>query len=422
MSSGTIDVLIIGGGISGLVCARHLQRRGIEYLLVEGDERVGGRIKTDLKDGFLLDHGFQVLQTAYPAAQEELDYSALKLQPFVSGAKIRIKDRFYTVSDPRKQPADLFKTLMAPIGSLADRIKLARLSREVMKTGAERLFDQYEQDSLSYLREYGFTPTMIERFFQPFFGGTCLDYNLPASSRVFRYLLKMFSAGVAAIPEKGMGEIPLQIAADLPNEKIRTGTPVTEIERGRVRFADDSTTKARAIVIATDQYQARKLLKQESEARPPVAETTFYFAANTTDEHTPYLVLNGTKQGIINNLAFPSAVSACYAPNGKSLISAVVLGQQGSGDELRDQVQQELQDWYGPAVKDWDHLATYYIPHALPDQSPPTANPFSSEILVRDTIFVSGELNNLPAIQWSLLSGKRTANAVIDYLKTAHQI
>ncbi|RPJ04332.1 MAG: NAD(P)/FAD-dependent oxidoreductase, partial [Deltaproteobacteria bacterium] len=91
----TVDVIIVGAGLAGLSCARRLRTQGVDYLLIEASDRVGGRVKTDVVKGFILNHGFQVLQTAYPEAQRFLDYAALDLKAFAPGAVFRISGRFH---------------------------------------------------------------------------------------------------------------------------------------------------------------------------------------------------------------------------------------------------------------------------------------------------------------------------------------
>ena len=97
-------VIIVGGGIAGLAFARRLNRRGVPFQIREATGRVGGRIKTDRLDGYLLDRGFQVLQTAYPEARRALDYQRMDLRNFAPGAMIRIRGRFYTLADPLRRP------------------------------------------------------------------------------------------------------------------------------------------------------------------------------------------------------------------------------------------------------------------------------------------------------------------------------
>ena len=148
MPSADTDVIIIGGGIAGLTCARHLCEHDISVLLVEASERIGGRLKTDRKDGFLFDRGYQVLQTAYPAAREELDYDGLRLHSFAPGAVIRIGQRCYTVADPLKRPSDLIKTMTAPVGTIGDRLRLVRLATRVTGRSLEDLFKEPEYATL----------------------------------------------------------------------------------------------------------------------------------------------------------------------------------------------------------------------------------------------------------------------------------
>jgi phytoene dehydrogenase-like protein len=110
MNSRSVEVVIVGAGLAGLSCARRLQSAGVDWLLVEASDRVGGRVAADVVDGFVLNRGFQVLQTAYPEAQRALDFAALELKAFLPGALFRIAGRFHWVADP----------LRAPVGAAAD--------------------------------------------------------------------------------------------------------------------------------------------------------------------------------------------------------------------------------------------------------------------------------------------------------------
>jgi len=416
MASARDNIIIVGGGIAGLSCARHLHRYGLAVQVLEAASRPGGRIKTDEKEGFLLDRGFQVLQTAYPEARRALDYGRLALRRFAPGAMIRFRGRFFTVADPLRRPAALLQTLRAPIGTLADRLRLARLAHRAARPPLEALFDQPEMPSMAFLRSQGFSEAMIARFFVPFFGGVCLDPNIRASSRVLTYVLRMFATGDAALPRYGMKCIPQQIAGDLPPGALRTGTRVRGLEDGAVILQDGTVLAARAVVVATEAPEAERLLGRPSTARS-VSETCIYFACDRAASHTPFLVLNGEGTGPVNNVVFPSAVSPAYAPAGKSLAAVVVLGMPAEDDSvLIEKVREQLTPWFGPPVAGWRHLKTYRIRHALPDQSPPTSHPERTKPQVRPAVVVCGEYGSLPGIQWALVSGRRAAEAVLAHL------
>jgi phytoene dehydrogenase-like protein len=417
MTASDSPVLVVGGGLAGLACARRLHRLGIPVRILEASGKAGGRIKTDHRAGYRMDRGFQVLQTAYPEARRVLDFPRLDLRCFAPGAMLRIRGRFYTLADPMRRPRKLVETLTAPIGGWRDRLRLLRLTRRVSRGSLESLFLQPESTAMDFLKAEGFSATMINRFFVPFFGGVCLDPQIRASSRVLLYVLRMFASGEAALPAQGMEEIPKQLVADLPSECVQTGTRVNRIRKDKIFLEDGRTMSARAIVLATEGPDTARLLGSDT-AQTSIAETCLYFSCDQVPWHPPYLLLNGDGSGPINNIAFPSRVSPDYAPAGKSLVSVVVLGNPNQDDDLLiRRVKDQLVDWFGPEVRRWRHLQTYRIAHALPDQSPPTRNPNAPDNHVPSGLFICGEYGSLPGIQWALLSGRRAADAVQAHLQ-----
>lgn len=198
-------VVVIDGGLAGLTCARHLHAAGIPVQVLEASDQAGGRVRTDRSDGFLLDRGFQVLLTAYREAQRELDYAALDLKPLLPGALIRVGGRFHRVVDPWRRPLEAVLNALAPVGSLADKERVARPRRRILPGTPDDLWARPEQRTRDLLADEGFSEQMMERFFQPFFGGVLFDSELATSSRMFEFTFRMFALGDSAVPAAGMG-------------------------------------------------------------------------------------------------------------------------------------------------------------------------------------------------------------------------
>lgn len=411
-----VDVVIVGAGLAGLSCARHLMNRSVSLIVLEADDRIGGRLKTDVLDGFLLNHGFQVLQTAYPEARRQLDYHRLELKPFAPGAIIRVAGKFKRVSDPRRRPRDIWSSLTAPVGTFADRLRMIRIASNARRGSVSNLFQSPDMTTLEFLQSEGISEKMIERFFKPFFGGVCLDPAIQASSRVFKYVLRVFAGGDVALPGRGMGAIASQLAEELPEEAIKTEVRVESIHQGGAVLTSGETINCRAVVLATDGPETLRLLKKP-ESIVSHGELCLYFAAPKAPIREPYLVLNGEGSGVINSLSVPSIVATSYAPAGQELISVVVIGPLVSDDRTAESmVREELTGWFGPMVKEWRHLKTYRIEHALPAQPPPMPDPTVPAKSVTPGIYVCGEYQCVPGIQWALLSGRRAAEAVIEEL------
>jgi phytoene dehydrogenase-like protein len=369
---GDPDVIVIGAGLSGLACGRILLRDGFSVMIMEGSDSIGGRLKTDRVEGFLLDHGFQVLQTAYPEAQKTLNYRLLKLRAFDPGAVIRLRKRFYRVADPLRCPRYGIETLLSPVGTVGDKFRLIRLLNRICGTDDQVLFRRSELDTLEYLKKEGFTEKMIRTFFRPFFSGVCLDPHILASNRVFHFVFKMLALGDAALPAKGIRAIPAQLATDISEGTIFTRTPIVDMGQCWVRPKGGERIHCRAVVIATDGPQAHRLLG----AKGPVSSCgvhCLYFAAEKPPFQDNLLVINGDEGGLINNLTVVSNVAPSYAPAGQSLIGVTVLDASVRHREaLETDVRNQLEHWYGQSTHQWRLLKIFHITHGLPLQRPPT--------------------------------------------------
>lgn len=401
-------VIIVGAGMAGLCCANYLNNKNIDFLVLDAAKEVGGRVRTDLEDGFRLDRGFQILLTAYPEAQRLLNYDTLSLMPFDSGAIIRNDERFEQFSNPFKNPSAVFSSITSPIGSFSDKLRTLRL---VLDTEGitEEVLTQNEESTDHFLRNYGFSDKMMTQFLKPFFGGVFLEDQLATSSAFFKYIFGKFYEGDAVIPANGMQAIPEQLAANLPNHSIRLNCPVERINGTSVYLSSGEKIQGSQVVIATDALQANKLLRQETHHQFN-ATSCIYFAANESPLQDKMLVLNPNRNELIQNLCVPSDIAPNYAPTGKSLIS-VSTAYLGATNEQQNiaTLKQELTHWFGKDVTEWQHLKSYHIPYALPSFAVGAKN---LPLQVADKIYRCGDYTAYPSLNAAMMTGRKVAEMI----------
>ena len=403
------DVCIVGAGLAGLACARLLTRQGLACTVLEAGDDIGGRVRTDAVDGFLLDRGYQIVLTQLPELHHQLDVGALGLETYDAGAVVRVHGRFHRVDDPRRRPARALSTLTAPIGTFADDARLLALVVDLMRTEPRALLRRPDTTTLEALRARGFSDTMIERFWRPLFAGIQLDPDLEVSSRRFEVILAMLAEGAAAHPAAGVQAIPRQLADTLPPGTVELGAVVDRIDGTAAHLADGRRVDARALVVATDGPAAAGFLGLPDPGSR--AESCVYYAADAAPLPDRMVVLDGSRAGPVNNLAVVSNVAPTYAPPGRALVAAVVPGAiVGEDAALEAATRRQLRGWFGGAVDGWEHLRTYRIAHAHPDQRPG----FSPRRRVRlgDGVYVCGDHRDTASTQGALFSGRRAAAAV----------
>ena len=415
------DVIIVGAGIAGLSAAIRLQQEGLKIKLVEASDGVGGRMKTDKVEGYLLDRGFQVLLTAYPEAQKLLDYDTLALRNFLPGSKIHYQGKLYEFIDPFRKPIKSIRSLNNAFSNIGDKLKIVGLRNRVRRLDVEALFEQEEKPTIDYLREWHFSKAMINSFFKPFLSGIFLEPDLLTSSRMFEFVFKMFGKGYAALPKDGMQAIPNQLANKLKEDTLLLNTPVHQVTERGIVLENGEEMNANIVLVAVDAPNVKKILPEFEDKTTMNGVRCLYFAADEPPFQEPLLVLNGNNSGWINNVAIPTNVQKSYAPEGKSLISvSVVKPSQMTDTELYIAVRKELGEWFGKdMVSHWIHLKTYNIQHALPARASVTYPKAKDIQPFKKGIFVCGDYQHDSSINGAIRSGRINADAVSWHLALA---
>ena len=410
-------IYIIGAGVSGLIAAIELEKSGFSPIILEASADIGGRMKTDHVDGFLLDHGFQVLNTAYPEAKRYLDFQALHLKTFDPGAVIFNGRDAYIISDPIRDPLKIVGMAFSKVGSFWDKVKMFSLTQELKSKSLDEIFNSPSIPTFQYLENYGFSSQIIENFFKPFFRGIFLEKHLNTSSRMFEYVFKMFALGMAAIPEKGMGEIPKMLRQQLGKTQIYFNTPVKDIQLGKILLENGEALEFDRVIVAV---QPEKILKQlQGQFGKPQSVINLYFSLQKSFIARPMIgLVTGGK--LINNLVFMNDVSPAYAPKEKSLLSVTVLESELEEKDLVVHVKKELEEISGIKAEYFKFLRAYAIPHALPKIEDLKHTIPMTETKVMDKIYLAGDYLLNGSINAAMTSGRLAAEAVTHSLMPTH--
>ena len=399
---------MVGAGLAGLSAAWRLQGAGCDVHVVEGGRHAGGRLATERIDGFVVDRGFQVLNTGYPRAAD-LDLDALDLGSFERGAVLRVDGRAHRIVDPRQRPTAAFATLTAPIGSPREKAALVALSIRAGYTPVGRLLAAPERTAEAALSEAGLGHRALERFLRPFLAGVLLEDELATSSRYLDLLWRSFVRGSIGLPAEGMQAVGQQLAGRLEPDRLHLGTAAQAVEPGAVRTAG-RTVRAAAVVIATDPVSADRLLPGLGVADLRQV-TTHYHVLPRSPWPSALLVLGRTGGRVVNSAVVSDAQPA-YSPDGRALVASSTLAPTAERD-----VRSEIAEAHGIGTADLTHVTTVTVTGAQPAALPPLQ--LRRSVDLGQGLYVCGDHRDTPSIQGAMASGARAARAVLRSLRPA---
>lgn len=404
------SIHIIGGGISGLIAARVLEEHGLSATIIEATDRLGGRVKTDVVDGYSLDHGFQVLLTAYPAAKKYLDFDALELQEFLPGSAIFKNGKQKIIGDPLRNLSLLLPTLFSGIGTVNDKLKILALNRRLKKKSIQNIFAEKEQTTRVYLENIGFSEAIITNFFTPFFSGIFLENKLETSSRMFEFVYKMFGEGNAALPKDGIQAIPKQLFEKLKSTTCVFNTKVKSVENGSIKLESGETLKSNFTIIAT---QASGLVSNlKNQATQWKSCDTLYFEVAKREIKKPLIGLIAAHNALINNIFYHTSLQTSATAT-KELLSVTVVDKQNlTNRQLVTEVQKELKELCN--IDSCTFIKQYNIPMALPNLQDIQYEMLPSETRLTETIFLAGDTQLNGSLNAAMIAGERAALEVIN--------
>lgn len=402
------SIVIVGGGIAGLQAAQILQRKGLDFILIEKSMSLGGRVQSEEFQGYILDHGFQVLQTAYPEVQRSLQLSKWDLSYFQSGAYVLNEGKFKPFLNPLKSPLLFLKNFNAAGATIFDFLRLAWIWLKTQ--GSISPINSDPETTSELISRYRFSEKFQRNFLRPFFSGIFLDDQLGPPASLFFYYMKQFLEGRAALPKQGMGAIALDLASGIPKEKIRTGVSVTEIKGKSLQLNNGDTLHFDHLLVATDPKQACELLKIDFPPQAHFGSKTFYFSMDKKLETLlPLIHLMPLYSSPLLHFSCLSQVNSALAPEGKHLISATSLQM----DLTDKEVAQELARVLDLSPNDFIFLKSFSIPHSLFKVG------FFTEVCQKaaeENIMLVGDYTLFPSLQAALSSGRNAAEKILQDL------
>jgi phytoene dehydrogenase-like protein len=381
-------ILIIGGGIAGLQAASILHTKRIDFILFEKQAYIGGRVSSIVKDGFILDRGFQVLQTSYPEVQRSLDLAELDLHFFESGAMV--KDQLFF--NPLRRPFDLFSS---DILTFKDVFSLAKIWFRLQ--GNVPALDGNKQTTQELINSYAFSDRFKNEFLVPFFQGVFLQESLTQPASLFFYYLQQFLYGNAAIPAGGMQAITDQMASSLPADKLKLNQEIVAISPTSVTLKSGEIIEGGAVILAVDLRVAAKLLGVKSPET--LGSRTFYFSAKSSVNQPGLLRLVGEEH--LLHFTCLTDVNPDLAPKGKALYSATSL-KNSSETEIKAALERHL-----PGKK-LTFLQSFDLPHSLQ-----LVDDYGAIKKAAEGIVLAGDYLEFPSLQGALESGRKAADEIL---------
>lgn len=382
------DVLIVGAGLAGLNAAINLESKGADVTVIESSDRAGGRVASDVIDGYICDRGFQLINAKYPALEElnvigELDFVAA---PRV--IEVCLRDGRHPIGDPRQVP---WTVLDKATGTIPEKLSLLRVIMGQAKAG---------QSIGQTLRSAG---SCYERTLRPFLHGVFLTEPDNVDAIYGQSIIRSFVNGKPGVPRHGVGELPKALVKRING--IVYNTRVDRIDKTSV-LTNNGTFTANKILIATDATTATQLLGL-TEVPRMAGCITWYHAVSNNPSGNGRLVVDGLNRGPIINTVVMSDISKSYAPVGQHLISTTTDVNVTESD-----VRRHLAIVWGTSTHDWQFIAKYEISSALPIHN--VGRALSQSMKINDHHFVAGDHRTVPSQQGALFSGRVAAQLMLD--------
>ena len=371
-------VAIIGAGLAGLSAAITLQDAGCDVEIFESSDRVGGRVATDVIDGYRLDRGFQLINARYPELLRLNVISELDFTYASRSIDISLDEQIVSLGDPRTNP---FSAFNSATGSIFTKLNFMSYLFSSSVSGKS------VEDELN---RFG---NLYRRVLKPFLSGVFLTSPANVDAVTGKEIVRSFISGKPGLPARGAGELALALARRVKTIHLNS------------RIDSLAQVEADAVIVTTDLTTAAQLLDIPNVPKL-AASTTWYHEVPFEMTQSNRLLIDGQARGpVINSIAISNLVPT-YAPLGKTLLSSTTI-EFASESEVR----RHLATLWGTSTSDWSLIAKYEIPKSLPIFGLGAQGVHSAKLA--DNLFVAGDYRTAPSQNGALLSGRLAAQELL---------
>lgn len=382
--------IIIGSGITGLTIAKLLNSKNEDYLIIDKNDTIGGRVSTENYLDYKLDHGFQILLEDYPNLKIFPEIYDSGLRRLASGFIIKKKNALYEVLNPFRNVKGLLPSNTFPGFCIKDRYLLVKLLL---------LNKRYKNKKLSvkeFLKDFGFSASFINDFFISFFQGVFLNKDLDVPLKYFLFIFTLFSRSNVSIPNKGISQIASSIGSQLDSSKIILNTEVTNIKPNNITTCGGDSfyyKRLHCTDAGIEKLIDKKLYQGFFNDITYRGTQCFYFLSKMSDIDDNFIYLFPESKNI-------TSMSLKRISKSELIISASSLSMEVSKNTIEKEVLS-----YFTGISDLKFLNSFKVPKALP--SNPQFFNFQEKCFYQynENIYFAGDYLSSPCLNGAIQSG-----------------
>jgi predicted NAD/FAD-dependent oxidoreductase len=438
-NAGTPDVLVIGGGFSGVAAAAALRTRHHGVTLLERHAVLGGRARSDTRGEWPIDTGAQLIASTFRRAMRLLENASLE--------STAARDVF--VRDGSRLPIH-FGSITSMLRfrglSAADKVRLGTTllplltrHRDALRADGDDGLDELDQLAARAFVEKKISQRAADVLVEPplnaFYATRAAETSLAFFLTLGRYVTdaKLFACrdGWSAALARAVANVQVECGVNVEAIEIDSSGVIARDRTGR-------EWRGRAVVIATSALTARQLLGHVGESALPLVRWLASVVCRPT--WTVMLVLTRAIRpdafGVLADPAVFTTVSACALPGGRWRASqpddvALAWPTPDAVDRLRDRAATDIVAAMMPEIERLVPEVRGAVQRARVfrfDEGTPLAAPgfVAHRALGRRLadslpfpIAVAGDYLTMPLVEGAVSSGERAAERIVRYLARA---